>query len=52
MSFVQFCRCDHQSYDSLQSQERDTEQRGHSVQPALGVAVAGVADLHVRLIED
>ena len=36
----------------IQSQERDTEQRGHCVEPALGVAVAGVADLHVRLIED
>ena len=33
------------------SQQRHAEQRGHGVQPALGVAVAGVADLHVHVLE-
>ena len=33
------------------SQQRHAEQRGHGVQPALGVAVAGVADLHVHVLQ-
>ena len=32
------------------SEERDTEEGGHGVQPTLGVADTGVADLHVRLL--
>ena len=34
------------------SQEGDTEEGGHGVEPALGVAVAGVADLHVNVFKN
>ena len=32
------------------SEKRDTEEGGDSVEPTLGVADTGVADLHVRLL--
>ena len=34
------------------SQEGDAEEGGHGVEPALGVAVARVADLHVDVFKD
>ena len=38
------------STDPASSEERDTEERGDGVEPTLGVADAGVADLHVLLL--